>query len=358
MTVNAIKILLASVGTFSVGMFLSPRLIKYFLKKELWKKNTNVEALTGGDATITKAIRNRIRNDGGENENAVVRPGGVVIWLSVFLVACLFWILSEHIPLVNKIDFVSRNQTWLIIFGMVFTGLLGLIDDLSVCGKKFPIIGDKGLSFKWRILTVFFLSLFIAYWFFTKLGLTEMFIPFFGLINFGILIIPMIIIALVVMSAVSVIDGIDGLSGGLFAVAFASYGIIAVAQDQINIAAFCFSVVGACTAFLWYNVMPAKFYNSETGVLSLSTSLTLIALLTNQLFVLPIIAAPLLSGPISSFLQIISKKFFGKKIFVVAPMHHHFQAIGHASHTVVMRYWIVSIIFAFMGVILALAGTL
>lgn len=354
MTINAIKILLAAVSTFSVAMFLSPRFIKYALSQKLWKQNRKVEALTGGEATITQQIRNSDKN----NESNVVRPGGLVIWLSVFIVACVFWLLSEYIPFINKIDFMSRNQTWLIVFGMIFTGLLGLIDDLSICGRKFPLIGDKGLSFKWRILVVLLMGIFIAYWFFTKLELTEMFVPFLGLINFGVLIIPMIIVALVVMSAVSVIDGIDGLSGGLFAIAFASFGLIAVAQDQINIAAFCFAVVGACVGFLWFNIMPAKFYNSETGVLSLSTSLTLIALLTNQLFVLPIIAAPLLSGPISAFLQIFSKKFMKKKIFIVAPMHHHFQALGHDSHTVVMRYWIVSIMCAFVGVTLALAGTL
>jgi phospho-N-acetylmuramoyl-pentapeptide-transferase len=354
MTINAIKILLASIGTFSVAMLLAPYLISFGKKQELWKKNRKVEALTGGEAVITQQLRSQDKN----NESVVIRPGGALIWITVFLVAAFFWIASEFIPLINKLDFVSRNQTWLIIFGMVFTGLLGLVDDLSICGKKFPIIGTNGLSFKWRTLVMFFLSLFIAYWFVVKLGLLEVFVPFFGLVHVGLLIVPMIILAFVVMQAVSVIDGIDGLSGGLFAVAFASYGLIAVAQDQINIAAFCFAVVGACTAFLWYNIMPAKFYNSETGVLSLSTSLTLIALLTNQLFVLPIIAAPLLSGPVSSFLQIFSKKFLGKKIFVVAPMHHHFQAIGFASHTVVMRYWLAAIMCAFVGTILALAATL
>lgn len=354
MTINAIKILLAAVGTFSVAMLLAPNLISQFKKWELWKKNRKVEALTGGEAVITRQIREKY----SQNEDVVVRPGGVLIWLTVFLVAAFFWVASEFIPFINKIDFVSRNQTWLIIFGMVFTGILGLIDDISICGKKLPIIGTKGLSFKWRTLVMFFLSLFIAYWFFIKLGMVEIFIPFFGLVYVGALIIPMIIIAFVVMQAVSVIDGIDGLSGGLFAVAFASYGLIAVAQDQINIAAFCFAVVGACTAFLWYNIIPAKFYNSETGVLSLSTSLTLIALLTNQLFVLPLIAAPLLSGPVSSFLQIFSKKFFGKKIFIVAPMHHHFQAQGHERATVVMRYWLAAIMCAFVGTILALAGSL
>ena len=281
-----------------------------------------------------------------------------MIWFSVFVVASIFWLLSESVPLINKIDFVSRNQTWLIIFGMVVTGILGALDDISSCGRQVLLIGNRGLSFPWRILVMFLLSTFIAYWFYTKLNFTEVFVPFWGFLDIGALVIVLIILVTVVMSTVSVIDGIDGLSGGLFAIAFASFGIIAIAQDQINIAAFCFAIVGACTAFLWYNIMPAQYYNSETGVLALSTSLTLIAILTNQIFVLAIIAFPLLSGPISSFLQIFSKRFLGKKIFIVAPVHHHFQAGGMASHTVVMRYWLFAIMCSFVGIVVALAGSL
>jgi phospho-N-acetylmuramoyl-pentapeptide-transferase len=317
----------------------------------MWKKKSVEKTTDGHEAVITAKLHN-------DENKKTPRLGGVVIWLSVFLVASFFWLVSEYISFVNKIDFVSRNQTWIIIFGMVFTGLLGALDDISSCGKYVLGIGDKGLSFKWRILLVFALSIFIAWWFFAKLGFVEVFIPFFGLINIGFLVVPLIIVATVVMSAVSVIDGIDGLSGGLFAIAFASFGIIAIAQDQVNIAAFCFAVVGACTAFLWWNIMPAKFYNSETGLLSLSTSLTLIAILTNQIFVLPIVALPLLSAPISSFIQIFSKKFLGRKLFTVAPLHHHFQANGLASHTVVMRYWIFAIMCAYVGIIIALAGSL
>jgi phospho-N-acetylmuramoyl-pentapeptide-transferase len=317
----------------------------------MWKKKSVEKTTDGHEAVITAKLHN-------DENKKTPRLGGVVIWLSVFLVASFFWLVSEYISFVNKIDFVSRNQTWIIIFGMVFTGLLGALDDISSCGKYVLGIGDKGLSFKWRILLVFALSIFIAWWFFAKLDFVEVFIPFFGLINIGFLVVPLIIVATVVMSAVSVIDGIDGLSGGLFAIAFASFGIIAIAQDQVNIAAFCFAVVGACTAFLWWNIMPAKFYNSETGLLSLSTSLTLIAILTNQIFVLPIVALPLLSAPISSFIQIFSKKFLGRKLFTVAPLHHHFQANGLASHTVVMRYWIFAIMCAYVGIIIALAGSL
>lgn len=351
MTINTIKILLASIATFLIAYSLAPAYIKLLIKHEMWKKKSVVKTTDGQEATITSKLHN-------DENKKVPRMGGVIIWFSVFIVASFFWLLSENIPFINKIDFVSRNQTWLIIFGMVFTGILGAIDDVSSCGKYVLGIGEKGLSFKWRLLVVFFLSIFIAWWFYAKLAFTVVFVPFLGLINLGLLIIPLIIIITVVLSAVSVIDGIDGLSGGLFAIAFASFGIIAIAQEQINIAAFCFSVVGALTAFLWYNIMPAKFYNSETGLLSLSTSLSLVAILTNQIFVLPIIALPLLSGPASSFLQLFWKKFFKKKLFTVAPVHHHFQANGMASHTVVMRYWLLAIMCAYFGILLALAGSM
>ena len=351
MSENTIKILLATITTFTLAISFTPAYIRFLIKYKFCKQRHVEKALDGHDAVETKKIH-------GEDYKTIPRLGGAVIWSSVFIVALLFWLLAEYIPVINKIDFVSRNQTWLIIFGMIFTGILGALDDISSCGKYIFLIGDKGLSFKWRMLIVFFLSFGIAWWFYAKLGFVEIFIPFFGLLNIGVLIIPLIILATVVMSAVSVIDGIDGLSGGLFAIAFASFGIIAVAQNQVNIAAFCFAVVGASTAFLWYNIMPAKFYNSETGLLSLSTTLTLIAILTNQIFVLPIIALPLLSAPISSFLQIFWKKFFKKKLFTVAPLHHNFQANGMASHTVVMRYWIFSLICAFFGIMVALAGNL
>ncbi len=351
MTINTIKILLATLASFTLAISIAPAFIKLLVKHKMCKQRHVEKSLDGSDAVETKKIH-------GEDYKSTPRLGGVIIWASVFIVASVFWILAEYIPFINKIDFVSRNQTWLILFAMVFTGVLGAIDDISSCGKKVFLIGDKGLSFKWRILTVFLLSIFVAWWFYVKLVFVEVFIPFFGLLNIGFLIVPLIILAIVIMSTVSVIDGIDGLSGGLFAIAFASFGIIAIAQDQINIAALCLAIVGSSTAFLWYNIMPAKFYNSETGLLSLSTTLTLVAILTNQIFVLPIIALPLLSGPASSFLQIFSKKFLGKKMFTVAPLHHHFQANGVASHTVVMRYWLAAIMCSFVGVIVALAGSL
>lgn len=349
MTINTLKLLLASIATFLVAFSIAPAYIRFLRHNSMWKKKTNTVALDGTEATITKQIQ-------GEDYIGTPRLGGAIIWVSVFIVASFFWLLSEYIPLINKIDFVSRNQTWLIIFTMMFTGILGAIDDISSCGKKVWLIGEKGLSFKWRLLVVVVLSYFIAWWFFVKLELLSIYVPFFGDFIVGGLMIPIIILVIVTMFTTSVIDGIDGLSGGLYAIAFGAFGIIALAQDQINIAAFCFAVVGATVAFLWYNLAPAKFYNSETGLISLSTSLSLIAILTNQIFVLPIIAFPLLSAPISAFLQVLSKKYLKRKIFLVAPVHHHFQARGVSGQTVVMKYWIIGIVSAYLGTIIALAG--
>ena len=149
-----------------------------------------------------------------------------------------------------------------------------------------------------------------------------------------------------------VIDGLDGLSGGVFASIFAAYAGIAFFQDQINIAAFCAVIAGAILAFLWFNIPPARFYMSETGIMALTTTLATVAFLTNAVAVLPIIAFPLVLESLSVIIQLSSKKLFGRKVFLVAPIHHHFEAIGWPAEKVVMRFWILSVVFAIFGMIL------
>nr|MBA3550801.1 phospho-N-acetylmuramoyl-pentapeptide-transferase [Patescibacteria group bacterium] len=170
---------------------------------------------------------------------------------------------------------------------------------------------------------------------------------------------------IVVMALYSggVIDGIDGLSGGVFASMFFAYGGIAFYQQQIDLAAFCAVLVGTILAFLWFNIPPARFYMSETGSMSLTITLAVVAFMTDALvggygfLVLPIIALPLLVTSASVIIQLLSKKFRdGKKVFRVAPLHHHFEAIGWPAYKVTMRYWIISIICAVLGMILALVG--
>ena len=128
-------------------------------------------------------------------------------------------------------------------------------------------------------------------------------------------------------------------------------------QHQVDLAAFCFVLVGGLLAFLWFNIPPAKFYMSETGIMALTMTLAVVAFLTQQVVILPIIAFPLVISSASSSLQLLSKKFRGgKKLFKVAPLHHHFQAEGWPASTVVMRYWILGVIFAILGLVLVLLG--
>ena len=162
--------------------------------------------------------------------------------------------------------------------------------------------------------------------------------------------------------ASGVIDGIDGLSGGVFASIFASYTIIAFSQNQIDLAAFTACVIGGLLAFLWYNIPPARFYMSDTGTMGLTLAIGTVAFMTDSLgggvgiSVLPLIGALLVATVLSDVAQVVSKKFFGRKLLRIAPLHHHFEAIGWPGYKVVMRYWVMSIIFAFAGVIIALAA--
>ena len=154
----------------------------------------------------------------------------------------------------------------------------------------------------------------------------------------------------------SVIDGLDGLAGGVMATAFAAYAGIAFFQEQIDLAAFSAVIAGAIAAFLWFNIPPARFYMGETGILGLTTTLTVVAFLTDAVLVLPLIALPLVLDSASVIIQLFSKKFFGRKIFLVAPLHHHFEAIGWPHYKVTMRAWVLSAVSAIIGMVIALLG--
>ena len=179
-------------------------------------------------------------------------------------------------------------------------------------------------------------------------------IPFDGQLMLGILLIPFVIIVMLATFSGGVIDGLDGLSGGVLASIFSAYAVIAFMNNQIDLAAFSGVITGAILAFLWFNIPPARFYMGETGMMPLTITLATLAFLTDSVLILPIVAFPLVATSASSSLQLISKKFFGKKIFWVAPLHHHFEALGWPSSKVTLRFWILSVVFAIIGIILAI----
>jgi len=352
-TLDPLKILLPAVISFLVGVLVAPAFIKLLTKYKLWKKKNVSTTIDGQLATITASLH----NDEGV---PVPRLGGFVVWFAVLLTALSLWSISKIYPteLTLKLDFISRNQTWLPLMAMLVGAFVGALDDLLVVeafGSKLNSYIGGGLSFPIRLLAVSSLGLFAGWWFYIKLGVNSIYIPFYGhLVLGGFLFVLFFIVVTLALFSTGVIDGIDGLSGGVMSAVFTAYGMIAYLHGQINIATLCFVFVGAILAFLWFNIPPAKFYLSETGMLALSLSLSVIAFLTDAVMYLPLIALPLVVSTLSVILQLIWKKFFKRKLFIVAPLHHHFQAKGWQSQTVTMRYWIVSYICAMLGVVIVL----
>lgn len=348
MIINLFKVFAPLTISFFIGIALAPLLSHYLYKHKLWKKKAGKVDPSGNGTPIF----NQLHKD---KEVGTPRMGGILIWTSAFITILLFWLGAEFFPgtISEKLNFLSRNQTWLPLFTLLAASVIGLIDDwLEANGNGSYIAG--GLPFIQRLLLVIILGLIGAWWFYFKLEVFEITIPFWGLLNIGLWFIPLFVLAMVGLFSSGVIDGLDGLAGGVMTIIFTSYAVIAFSQNQVDLAAFCAVIAGGTLAFLWFNIPPARFYMSETGILGLTTTLTVVAFLTDTIIVLPLIALPLTATVLGNIIQMTSKKIFGRKVFLVAPIHHHFEAIGWPAYKVVMRYWVISIIAAIIGIIIVL----
>ncbi len=354
------KIFIPAILAFTIGIAFTPFLTRFLYKHQMWKKKSGKGAGMGGGGT---PIFNELHKD---KEVNTPRMGGIVIWFSTFVTIAGCWLLADLLPgtFTNKLDLLSRNQTWIPLFTLIFGALVGLIDDyLEIRGSGDYAAG--GLSLKKRLGIIFVIALSAALWFYFKLDVHSIGLPTIwgGAWDIGWLFIPFFVVVILALYSGGVIDGLDGLSGGIFATMFASYAGIAFYQQQINLAAFSAVIVGATLAFLWFNIPPARFYMSETGTMGLTITLGIVAFMTDSLgggygiLVLPIIAFPLAATTLSNIIQVSSKKLrSGKKVFLVAPIHHHFEAIGWPAYKVTMRYWIIGVVFAMLGLVLALLG--
>lgn len=355
MILDVAKIFIPTIAAFSIGMILAPFIIDFLYAHKLWKKKAgNKGSITGGGTPIFDKLHK-------EKDTGTPRMGGVVVWLSVVLTVILFAFTALLFPdtLGEKLNFLSRNQTWIPFVTLIIGAILGLIDDILVVSDRGGYVGGGLSLLKVRVPVVALVGLLIGLWFFYKLGVDSISIPFNGDLSLGLLFIPFFSLVMVAVFSGGVIDGLDGLSGGVFASIFFSYAIIAFFQNQIDLAAFSAVVAGATLAFLWFNIPPARFYMTETGMIALTMCLTVVAFLTEQVAVLPIIAFPLFLSSGSVIIQVLSKKLRkGKKVFLVAPIHHHFEALGWPSYKVTMRFWVVTIICSIFGVVTALVGTL
>jgi phospho-N-acetylmuramoyl-pentapeptide-transferase len=350
---DVVKVVLPAVLSFTVGIAITPVITHYLYKYKAWKKKPGKIALDGKEAIEFNKIHMHT------TESRAPRMGGIVIWGSALITIIGIAIVAKLVDnaSISKLDFLSRDQTWIPLVTLIIGAIVGFVNDLM------DIRGDgNGLSIRRRILVILAMSFVIGWWFWAKLDITSVGIPFADPLVIGWLIIPFFMLVSLAIYASGVIDGIDGLSGGVFASVFASYTIIAFAQDQINLAAFSATLVGSILAFLWFNIPPARFYMTETGTMGLTLTIAVFAFMTDTLgegigiAALPIIGALLVATVISNIVQVGYKKMYGKKLFRIAPLHHHFEAIGWPGYKVTMRYWVLSVVFASAGVILALVA--
>lgn len=357
MIIDIVKVFLPAVGAFVLGVLVTPILTNFLYSHKMWKKKAGKIALDGTEATTFNELHK-------EKEVNTPRMGGIIIWFSSAVVIIGIWFISEFLPgnITSKLDFLSRSQTWVPLGTLILGALAGLVDDYMEI--KASENGDSGgLSLRKRLAIVSVIALACGLWFYAKLDVVGIGLPFgLGEFYLGPLFIILFLGVVLFIYAGGVIDGLDGLAGGVFATMFAAYGGIAFYQQQIDLAAFCATVVGGILAFLWFNVPPARFYMSETGTMGLTITLAVVAFMTDRLgegygfLVLPIIALPLVITVLSNVIQVASKKIRGKKVFRVAPLHHHFEAIGWPAYKVTMRYWIFSLICGILGITLALVG--
>lgn len=288
--------------------------------------------------------------------------GGVIVWFTVLLLVLLshyvFPFLAEWtgINFIARLDFLRRSQVWLPLFVLVTAGVLGLFDDyMSVRGRGTNKGG--GMRFALRFWWLFAIAGLGAWWFYDKLDWNIIHVPAVGDFSIGWWYIPLFIFV-ILFAAISSneTDGLDGLNGGVLLIAFSAFSLIAFVHNKMDLAAFCAALAGALLAFLWFNIYPARFFMGDTGAIALGTTLGVVAMLTNSALILFIIVAiySLESGSVA--LQLFSKKYRGRKIFLAAPLHHHFEAKGWPEPKIVMRAWVFTALTALIGLIVGILG--
>ena len=302
-------------------------------------------------------ILNPIRDDGPE-EHIVKKIGtptmGGVIILIGLLVSVLFWG-----------DLTNINILFCIYIAISF-GVLGAFDDY----KKIKHSNSSGVSSKFKIISQIILAIigvcFFVYYVDNQ-NITNLYFPFFKnlIINLGWFFIPFAVFVLIGSSnAVNLTDGLDGLAtvpvilvAGCFAfisyvtgnIVFSDYLQIPYIEGTGEISIFCGAIIGSCLGFLWFNAPPAKIFMGDTGSLSLGGSLGAVGIITKHEIVLAITGGLFVLEAVSVMVQVISFKLTGKRIFRMAPIHHHFEKKGWPESTVVIRFWIISIILAMIG---------
>ena len=333
-TKDLTDVFILSVIAFIVAMLLTPLYTYLAYRYKFWKKQ-RMTSTTGENLEVfTKLHADKFKRN-------IPTMAGVIGIIAIAIITFAF-----------NLD---RAETYLPLAALIGGGLVGLLDDIiNLRGKG---TGVAGLRSELKFTMISVLAVVLGLWFFKNIGVDAVHLPFLGDWTLGWLIVPLFAFAVVATSnAVNISDGLDGLAGGLLTISFGTFGIIALLQGQVVLAGFCFTVVGALLSYLWFNIYPARFFMGDVGSFAFGTRLGVVAIMTNTLFLLPIIGIIFVIEAGSSLIQIVSKKFFHRKVFLSAPIHHHLEAQGWPETKVTMRFWVIACIAGFLGVLLALAG--
>ncbi len=332
-TGDVTQLFLISVGAFLLAMALTPIYTAFAYRYRFWKKqrstSTNGEVLE----VFTKLHAAKFRRN-------IPTMAGMIGVVTIAIVT---------------FGFNLERETYLPLAALLGGAAVGLIDD--IINLRSNGHGVAGLRSSVKFSMIVAIGLVLGWYFFTRIEVDSVQIPFLGPLVIGWWIVPLFaFVVTATANAVNISDGLDGLAGGLLAMSFAAFGVIALFQGQFLLAGFCFTVIGVLLSYLWFNIYPARFFMGDVGSFAYGVSLGVVAILTNSLLLLPIIGILFVVEAGSSLVQIVSKKYFGRKIFISAPIHHHLEASGWPETKVTMRFWVIGCIAATVGVVVALAG--
>lgn len=334
-TETLVRILLLGFLGFSLSMLITPIYTTLAYKNQWWKKPRQT-TITGEAATVFQKLH------GAKHKRLIPTMAGLIFVVSTIIATLAFNL--------------ERTETWLPLAAFVGAALVGLVDDIiNIRGSG---KGVAGIPSKIKLLLTTIIALIGGLYFYFKLDVASVNIPFYGDLGIGWLVIPLFVLVVVATAnAVNMSDGLDGLAGGLATSAFTAYAVIAFMQGRYGVAAFCMTIVGTLLSYTWFNIFPARFFMGDIGSFSLGTALGVVAMITDTVLLLPIIGLVFVAEAGSTLIQITSKKLRnGKKVFKIAPIHHHFEASGWEETKVTMRFWVIGQVAGVMGLILFLLG--
>jgi phospho-N-acetylmuramoyl-pentapeptide-transferase len=311
------------VASFTIAMFAAPYIIR-------WLRRLKVGAV--------------IRLEGPQShlvKGGTPAMGGLIFSATATVLTVAFNLFNHYSQLLTLGSLVSCS-------------VLGAADDLL----KVLRFGNEGLRGRFKLAwTVVIAVIIVAVLHIPRLLAhpNDVWVPTLGYVNFGLVYWPLAVFAIVATAhAVNLTDGLDGLAGGSGAIGFAVFGAVALLSKQVFTGQFCFTMVGALLAFLWFNIYPAKVIMGDTGSLALGASLATVALLLNQLLILPVVGFVFVIITVSVMLQVSYFKLTnGRRLLRISPLHHHLEAIGWHENQVTQRFWIVSMLAGVAGLALA-----